>query len=145
MDRRRTKEDKEIYTMARPFLQLTNSEYQEEFIKGLLGMCNSLLQALPRAVLLADFAVCHWIDAAEKAIRARIELLQEYRKQGICNLIDGENYENEKKRRVCTKSIVAIACASECLFVCVACCAPVHFTDEPNGDTGTGSIDTKSA
>jgi len=24
--------------MARPFLQLTNSEYHEEFIKGLLGM-----------------------------------------------------------------------------------------------------------
>jgi len=37
-DRRRTKDDKEIYMMARPFLQLTNSEYHEEFIKGLLGM-----------------------------------------------------------------------------------------------------------
>eukprot|EP01094_Clydonella_sp_ATCC50884_P008785 TRINITY_DN18339_c0_g1_i1.p1 TRINITY_DN18339_c0_g1~~TRINITY_DN18339_c0_g1_i1.p1 ORF type:complete len:563 (-),score=143.80 TRINITY_DN18339_c0_g1_i1:145-1833(-) len=71
-ERRKTKEEKDMYMFARPFLQLSNIEHHEEFLKGL---------------------------SHEQALRARIEELQECRRLGITTMSEVDRYEGERKKR----------------------------------------------
>ncbi len=72
-DKKRSKEEKEIYDRLRPFLRVMTKEEHEEFINGLL---------------------------AERQLRKRIEDLKKYRKIGVHTLSEVQEYEEERKRRV---------------------------------------------
>jgi len=71
-DKKRSKEEKDIYERLRPFLRVMTKEEHEEFINGLL---------------------------AERQLRKKIEDLKKYRKIGVHTLSEVQEYEEEKKRR----------------------------------------------
>jgi len=76
LEKKRTKEEKEVYTKTKKYLQLmTNDEY-DEFVRGLV---------------------------AEKQTKERIQQLQEYRRMGCRTLAEGDIYEKEKKARETAK------------------------------------------
>lgn len=72
IDKRRTKEERELYNKAKPFAKMMNHEDFEEFTKDLL---------------------------LEHNLRAAIAQLQEWRNMGVTDLKDGERYEAEKLAR----------------------------------------------
>lgn len=72
LERKRTKEEREMYNKMRKFLQLMSNEDFEQFIKNLV---------------------------IEKQLKERIQLLQKHRRLGIRTLTEGEAYEKEKRRR----------------------------------------------
>ncbi|EGC31303.1 hypothetical protein DICPUDRAFT_156868 [Dictyostelium purpureum] len=76
-ERKRFKEDKEILNSLKCFLQALSKEEHETLIKG-------------------------FID--EKNIKNRIMQLQEYRENGIKTLTDGQNFDEEKRKRELDKS-----------------------------------------
>jgi transcriptional adapter 2-alpha len=71
-EKKRTKEEKEIYNNMRVFARFQTAEEHEEFVQGLIN---------------------------EQRLRKRIEQLQEQRLQGIRTLAEGEAYEADKKKR----------------------------------------------
>lgn len=72
IDRRRPKEEREIYNLMRVFARFQTPEEHEAYVQGLIKELN---------------------------IRKRIAQLQEYRKMGIRSLAEAEIYEIDKKRR----------------------------------------------
>ena len=70
-ERKKSKEEKEIYDRLRPYLRILGKQNHEQLITSIL---------------------------AEKQIRRRIEELKKYRKLGLHNLSDITEYEDEKKR-----------------------------------------------
>ncbi len=76
LEKKRTKEEKEVYTKTKKYLQLTTNEDYDEWVKGLV---------------------------IEKQLKERIQQLQEYRRMGCHTLAEGEVYEKEKKARETAK------------------------------------------
>eukprot|EP01133_Synstelium_polycarpum_P002959 gene2959-3401_t len=68
----RHKEDKEVYNSMKVFLQAMTKEDHEKLVKGMIE---------------------------EKVIKARIELLQQWRMNGLRTLVDGQQYEEDKRKR----------------------------------------------
>jgi len=71
-DRRRPKEDRELYNNMRVFLQVLPRKEYDELLVGLVK---------------------------ERQLRRRIEVLQNWRKQGVKTIAEGELYEVESQRR----------------------------------------------
>jgi transcriptional adapter 2-alpha len=76
LEKKRTKEEKEVYTKTKKYLQLTTNEDYDEWVKGLV---------------------------IEKQVKERIQQLQEYRRMGCHILAEGELYEKDKKARETAK------------------------------------------
>ncbi|CAK9865514.1 unnamed protein product [Sphagnum jensenii] len=72
LDRKRTKEERELYQRSRVFMRYQTMEEHEALVAGL---------------------------NAERKLRQRIEELQEYRMAGCRTLAEGEQYGSEKKKR----------------------------------------------
>ncbi|KAG1223006.1 hypothetical protein G6F35_004932 [Rhizopus arrhizus] len=73
MERRRQKEEREIYNKTRVFCRLQTEEDYEMFVKGLVK---------------------------EQQLRDRIATLQEWRQAGLTTIKQGEQYEREKQNRL---------------------------------------------
>jgi transcriptional adapter 2-alpha len=71
-DRRRSKEDRDLYNNMRVFLQVMNKEEYEQLLQGMVY---------------------------ERQLRRRIEQLKHWRSNGIRTLAEGELYEIERQRR----------------------------------------------
>lgn len=71
-DRRRPKEDRELYNNMRVFLQVLPRKEYDELLVGLVK---------------------------ERQLRRRIEVLQAWRKQGVKTIVEGELYDVESQRR----------------------------------------------
>jgi transcriptional adapter 2-alpha len=71
-DRRRNKEDRDMYNNLRVFLQIMTKEEHEQFLAGV---------------------------AAERNLRRRIQQLQHWRAHGIRTLTEGELFDIESQRR----------------------------------------------
>lgn len=72
LDRKRTKEERELYNRSRVFMRYHSAEEHEALLNGLI---------------------------AERKLRQRIEELQEYRMNGCHIMADAEVYCSEKKKR----------------------------------------------
>jgi len=72
MERKRNKEDKDIYDKTRVFARTISKHEFEEFLNGLLE---------------------------ERRLRKRIKELKKYRKLGVHTVVEAEEYENDRKRR----------------------------------------------
>ncbi|GAQ80026.1 histone acetyltransferase complex component [Klebsormidium nitens] len=72
LDRKRTREERELYNRARVFARFTTQEEIDELVSGLL---------------------------AERRIRDRIDELKEYRAMGIRTMAEAADYESDKKKR----------------------------------------------
>eukprot|EP01097_Dermamoeba_algensis_P008477 TRINITY_DN5678_c0_g1_i1.p1 TRINITY_DN5678_c0_g1~~TRINITY_DN5678_c0_g1_i1.p1 ORF type:complete len:495 (+),score=100.39 TRINITY_DN5678_c0_g1_i1:45-1529(+) len=72
-ERKRTKEEKELYNSLKVFLQLIGKEEFDSFINGILE---------------------------ERALKKKIEELKELRQNGIRTIFEAEIYKSEKKRRL---------------------------------------------
>jgi transcriptional adapter 2-alpha len=73
VERRRQKEEREIYNKTRVFCRLQTEEDYEMFVKGLVK---------------------------EQQLRDRIATLQEWRQAGLTTIKQGEQYEREKQNRL---------------------------------------------
>ncbi|KAI8063122.1 hypothetical protein BDF21DRAFT_402845 [Thamnidium elegans] len=73
MDRKRLKEEREIYNKTRVFCKLQTENDYETFVKGLVK---------------------------EQQLRDRISTLQEWRQAGLTTIKQGEQYEREKQNRL---------------------------------------------
>ncbi|KAG2202290.1 hypothetical protein INT47_010738 [Mucor saturninus] len=73
MDRKRLKEEREIYNKTRVFCKLQTESDYETFVKGLVK---------------------------EQQLRDRISTLQEWRQAGLTTIKQGEQYEREKQNRL---------------------------------------------
>ena len=71
IERRRPKDEREIYNKMRVFARFQTAEEHENFVQGLIR---------------------------EQRIRKRIRQLQNYRSHGICTLLESEEFERDKKR-----------------------------------------------
>lgn len=78
VERKRYKDDKEILNSLKCFLQTVTKEEHESMINGLIN---------------------------EKNIKNRILQLQEYRENGIKTLADGQNFDEDKRKREVDKSM----------------------------------------
>lgn len=72
IDKKRTKEERELINKAKPFARMTNHDDYEEFCQGLIHEYN---------------------------LRQAIAQLQEWRQMGLADLKSGEKYEAEKQHR----------------------------------------------
>ena len=72
MDKKRTKEERELHNKAKPFAKMMNHEDFEGFTKDI---------------------------ALEQNLRTAIQQLQEWKQMGVTDLKDGERYEAEKQSR----------------------------------------------
>ena len=72
MERRRPKDEREIYDALRPFARFMTPQEHEDLVRGII---------------------------MEQRLRKRIAQLQEYRKNGIRSLAEAQEYENQKRKR----------------------------------------------
>ena len=72
VERRRPKEEREVYDALRPFARFLSSQEFEDLVRGIV---------------------------LEHRLRKRIAQLQEYRRAGIRNLAEAQEYETAKKKR----------------------------------------------
>lgn len=76
LDRKRPREEREVYQMLRPFARFQTPEQHDALVQGVVQ---------------------------EQALRKHIEKLQEYRRNGIRSLPEAEEFENAKKNREAMK------------------------------------------
>lgn len=77
IDKKRTKEEKDLVLKTKPFARLLNNKDHEVFVEGLL---------------------------AELSIRKKIAELQEWRRMGLTSLDQGPKYEKDKQHRLMMRS-----------------------------------------
>lgn len=114
VERRRPKDEREIYNKMRVFARFQTAAEHENFVRGLLR---------------------------EQRIRKRIRQLQNYRSRGICTLLESEEFERERKRHCSTgnafvERVVHAPCRGS-----DAACATATSTGRPcTGDEIVGGV-----
>lgn len=90
LDKKRTKEEKEIVLRLKPVAKLQTADDYDRFVDDIL--CRSYNKH--------RVSNSHFVIAGEAVLRKRIQELQHYRKMGLRTVADIERYDADVARRV---------------------------------------------